>query len=116
MMRRRTNADGARVIVRFTAQVLNEVRSNHGALAASAIAEGLGAPPQGWRPPETPCYAWVEYSLEALGHMTRALRLLAGPAEVAERERLALMAADGFGASVGTFVPPAGLTEHGPNE
>lgn len=104
LFRQRTRANGDRVAIRFTAQILNEVRAEWGALAASCVAEGLGAPPQGWRPPEMPGFAWMEYVLEATGHLTRSLRLLAGPPEVAERERLAMATAEGFGGSLGTSV------------
>lgn len=105
VFRRRSRPDGTSAVIRFTAQVMNEVRYEQGALAACAIAEGLGAPPQGWTPPTMPCFAWSEYVLEATGRLTRALRLLAGPPDVAERERLAMLADEGFSGSSGTFGP-----------
>lgn len=105
VFRRKTRPDGSQSIIRFTAQVMNEVRYEQGALAACAVAEGLGAPPQGWTPPTMPPFAWSEYVLEATGRLTRALRLLAGSPEVAERERLAILADEGFGGSSGTFGP-----------
>lgn len=91
LLRRRTTDKGARVIVRFTAQVMNEVRLEWGALAAAMIGEGLSGLPQGWVPPAigTPCYAWVEYCLEATGGLTRGLRVLAGTPEVRAREQAA---------------------------
>lgn len=107
IFRRRTHSDGSRAPIRFTAQVMNDVRSEQQALAVAMLAEGLGAPPQGWKPPEMPAYAWMEYCLEATGHLTRALRLLAGSPEAAERERLAMLTAEGFGGSMGTSVGPA---------
>lgn len=104
IFRRRTRPDGSQILIRFTAQVMNEVRLDQGSLAAAMVAEGLGAPSQGWRPPEVPCYAWLEYVLEVTGIITRSLRLLAGPPEVVEREQLAIAQAEGFGGSMGTFV------------
>lgn len=98
LFRRRTR-NGAHLVTRFTAQVMNEVRLEQGALAACLAAYGLsGGKSVGWQPPEAPSYAWFEYCLEATGRLTRALRLLCGPPEVAALERAA--AEGGFAASI----------------
>ena len=74
-------------LVRFTAQVMNDLRYDEKTLAAAMIAEGLSGRPQGWAPPtDMPCYAWFEYCMEVTGCLTRGLRVLAGPQAVVERE------------------------------